>query len=98
LDGHRDWSMFDFQTYHKLVKTTPKPRATKKSSGDDCAPLGDEFTADVAETGREEVALGVAEMTDDAMVVAVVRGAARLSVEACVAARIDDCEAGSRRC
>ena len=47
-------------TYHKFVKTTPKPRATKNKSGELVGPPPPDDAADVVAAGAEtDVALDV---------------------------------------
>lgn len=52
------------QAYHKFVKTTPKPRATKNSNGDCVAVfpplLDEELAADADEVSVEEGLVDVA--------------------------------------
>lgn len=56
--------------YHKFVKTTPKPRATKNRRGELVGPLPplDEPEV-VAAGGREEAALGAVDVVADIEIV-----------------------------
>jgi len=60
-------NLFALLTYHRFVKTTPKPRATKKRSGELVGPPPPPPPAAdvVGPGGAEEIALGAADMVEE---------------------------------